>query len=102
MAYNDNTPLSFLTVGDLRELMAKLLRGPEPRYVKGLSGLMEIFGCSHSQAMRIKASGVIDAAIRQNIKGGNFLVDSDKAIALYDMSRKTTPEPPSDATEQER
>lgn len=92
MAYSDDTPLSFLTVGDLKRIIADAIKPSEPRFVRGLAGLMELFACSHSQAVRIKASGVIDAAIRQNVAKGAFLVDADMALALFDRSKKIVDE----------
>lgn len=89
MAYDDATPLSFLTVGDLRQLIGEALSvATEPRYVKGLAGLMELFQCSHTQAVRIKASGVIDSAVIQQTERGSFLVDAVRAVFLYRRSRQ--------------
>ena len=88
MAYSNDTPLSFLTVGDLRQIIADAIKPSEPRFVRGLAGLMEFFRCSHTQAVRIKASGVIDAAIKQNVARGAFLVDADLALSLFDRSKK--------------
>lgn len=87
-AIDENTPLSFLTVGDLRKLLAEALKPQQPRYIKGIAGLMELFKCSKSQAMRIKSSGVIDSAIKQQVAGGAFIVDADMAVTLYDRSKR--------------
>lgn len=80
---NDDTPLSFLTVGQLRQLISEMLVPPQPRYKKGIAGLMEIFSCSHTTADRIKRSGVIDLAIKQTQKGGAFYTDADLALRIY-------------------
>lgn len=86
-AFSDDTPVSFLTVGQLRQVIAAAMQSKEPRFVKGLAGLMKVFGCSESQAVRIKRSGLIDGAIKQSMRGGSFLVDADKAVELYDRGR---------------
>lgn len=55
--------------------------GKEPkRYVYGLRGLQEIFGCSKTTASRLKASGKIDEAITQ--VGSLIIIDADKALEL--------------------
>lgn len=91
-AFNDSTPVSFLTVGELRKVIAEAMSEKAPRYVKGLSGLMELFKCSETKAVRIKKSGLIDDAIRQDKRGGMFLVDADKALELYDRGRRIVDE----------
>lgn len=50
------------------------------RYVYGVAGIAETFGCSIPTANRIKASGVIDDAITQ--VGRKIIVDSDLALKL--------------------
>ena len=50
------------------------------RYVYGLRGIAEIFGCSIPTANRIKKSGKIDRAIRQI--GRKIIVDVDLALEL--------------------
>lgn len=57
---------------------------PQKRFVKGIDGIAEIFGCSRSTANRIKKSGRINGAITQLCR--TFIVDVDKAIEL--ASRK--------------
>ncbi len=53
---------------------------PQRRFVKGIDGIAEIFGCSRSTANRIKKSGRINGAITQLCR--TFIVDVDKAIEL--------------------
>lgn len=53
------------------------------RILRGYAGLMEIFQCSRSKAMRIKASGAIDAAISQECPGGTFYIDEELALRHY-------------------
>lgn len=50
------------------------------RYVYGVQGIAETFGCSIPTANRIKASGVIDGAITQ--VGRKIVVDPELAIQL--------------------
>lgn len=47
---------------------------------KGLKGVQEIFKCSKSKAIGIRASGIIDDACIQN--GNSFLIDKNKALEL--------------------
>ena len=60
----------------------------EKRYVYGISGIAEIFGCSIPTASRIKRSGIIDDAITQ--VGRKIVVDADKALMLVALSRKNS------------
>lgn len=69
-----------LTVRELLDIMAKATPSA-PRQAYGLRGIAELFGVSLSQAKRIKASGVIDAAISQS--GRTIVVDSSLALSLY-------------------
>lgn len=56
------------------------------RYVYGLRGLQELFGCSKTTASRLKQSGKIDAAITQ--VGALIIIDADKAVELAGQSKK--------------
>lgn len=47
---------------------------------KGIKGIQEIFQCSKSKALGIRASGIIDDACIQN--GNSFLIDKNKALEL--------------------
>ena len=53
-----------------------------PKYVYGLKGIAQLFGCSTSTAQRIKSSGVIDPAIRQ--RNRRIIVDTQTALRLFD------------------
>lgn len=50
------------------------------KFVYGLKGIAELFGCSKSTAYNIKRSGRINAAISQI--GNTIVVDAEKALAL--------------------
>ena len=82
-----------LTVGELVKALVFELKenqGAEnysPSYsYKGIKGIMEIFQCSKSKAMGIRASGVIDEACIQY--GNSFLIDRE--LALLQMQNKKT------------
>lgn len=85
MAISDDTPLSFLTVGDLKEIIAQAVDTGTGR-LNGVAGIMETFHCSQRQAVRIKASGIIDAAIYQDGKKCQFSIDPKLARQLYDRA----------------
>ena len=93
--YDPNKPLFQCTLGDLKAVIAEAMRDneleklaakPPKRYVYGLSGLMELMGCSISTAERIRKSGIIDEAIS---RAGNILViDAELALELLKVNRK--------------
>ena len=58
---------------------------PNKKYVYGILGIAQLFGCSMPTAHRIKKSGKIDKAITQI--GRKIIVDADLAIKL--AGRKT-------------
>ncbi len=55
------------------------------KFVYGYAGIARIFGCSTATAARIKASGKIDAAIKQI--GRKIIVDADLALELAGKRR---------------
>lgn len=86
MAIKDDTPLSFLTVGDLKKIIAQAMTAGEGDRREGIAGIMETFKCSQRQAARIKASGVIDAAIHKTDTRTRFAIDPKLARQLYDRA----------------
>ena len=58
---------------------------PDKKYVYGIHGISQLFGCSIPTAHRIKKSGKIDKAITQI--GRKIIVDADLALEL--AGRKT-------------
>lgn len=52
----------------------------QKRYVYGISGIANLFGCSKPTANRIKKSGKIDRAITQ--LGRKIIVDAELALEL--------------------
>ena len=87
-----NTRIIDLTVGELMELLETIKtapqeapKAPEKRFVYGIAGIAQIFNCSMTTANRIKASGRIDRAIKQN--GRIIVVDADLALKLYNNNK---------------
>lgn len=83
-----------MTVGELVELLESVQAGkptpqaptmPEKRLVYGIAGIAQVFNCSMTTANRIKASGRIDRAIKQN--GRIIVVDADLALELYNNNK---------------
>lgn len=60
---------------------------PRKRFVFGLDGICDLFGCSKSTAERIKKSGIIDAAITQVKR--KIVVDAELALRLFGNRMKT-------------
>lgn len=86
MKIDGNTPIWQLTVADLMEILNEVQQvqlvsqQPEKKYVHGLEGIAELFGCSRTTASAIKASGRIDEAIIQ--VGRTIVVDADLALQV--------------------
>lgn len=78
------TPLWQISVGEFLELQRK--SKADKRYEYGLKGIAKIFGCSVSQANRIKGSGIIDEAIIQN--GNIIIIETEKALKLFGEKKK--------------
>ncbi len=83
-----------MTVGELVELLESVQAekvtpqaptAPERRLVYGIAGIAQVFNCSMTTANRIKASGRIDRAIKQN--GRIIVVDADLALELYNNNK---------------
>jgi len=92
--YNDNTPITFLTVGQLKEVLgidddqiakqrekgAASSNAEQKRYVYGLRGIRQLFGVSHATAQRYKNTFLSDAVSQQ---GQIIITDVDKAMELF-------------------
>ena len=81
------TPVWQLTAEQLLELIRDdeketpiMKEETNRKFVYGIRGIAEIFGCSVPTANRIKASGKIDGAITQ--LGRKIIVDTDLALQL--------------------
>ena len=87
----DSTPIAMLTVGQLKEVLyvgqsgATTTTNPN-KYVYGVLGIARVFNCSIPTAHRIKASGKIDAAIKQI--GRKIVVDVELALELAGKKEK--------------
>lgn len=82
---SNDTRLIDLTVGELRALLQNAIPVNNPpeseEYVYGLKGIAELFHCSYTEAYRIKRSGKIDKAIKQD--GRKIITDAKKALELF-------------------
>lgn len=81
---NNRTYIADLTTDELQQLIRQTVAeaiSEQPRWVTGIPGLMEIFGCSESTAKRIKASGVIRKAVHQ--QGRTFVTNAPLALQLF-------------------
>lgn len=90
--YTDDTPVSILTVGELRELVRRELSGltdSRGDVAYGIAGIADLFGVSYTQAKRLKASGILDAAISQS--GRTIVVDRERALELFHKATHARP-----------
>ena len=60
-------------------------RGGSEKYVYGIKGIADLFGCSVPTANKIKKSGKIDKAITQ--VGRKIIVDAELALELAGYKR---------------
>ena len=87
MEISPDTRIIDLTVGQLMEILGTskqptIQEQPsEKKLVYGIAGIAQIFNCSMTTANRIKKSGKIDKAIKQN--GRIIVVDVDHALQLF-------------------
>lgn len=73
----------------LMEMETSKEEEPKKRFVFGLDGICDLFGCSKSTAERIKKSGIIDVAITQVKR--KIVVDAELALRLFGNRMKTEP-----------
>jgi hypothetical protein len=71
--------------GGEKEVSNPLITHPNKRYVYGIRGIANLFGCSIPTANRIKLGGKIDKAVTQI--GRKIIVDAELALEL--AGRKT-------------
>ncbi len=92
MLFDDTTPIAALTVADLKRLLLELReeapastkKAENRRYVYGLQGIKDLFGCSHATAQRYKDTILKDAIIQN---GRKILVDVELAMKLFNERR---------------
>lgn len=83
----NETPIAFLTVGQLLELL-DMERKKQPiaetkeakQFVYGLRGIRSLFCVSHATAQRYKDTIIKEAVSQQ---GRKIVVDVDKALELF-------------------
>ena len=95
MQITDETPISFLTVKQLKEVLnttaqqseqvVQTQTGSPDEYAYGMHGLRELFKCSHTKAWQLKKS-ILKPAIIQH--GRKFLIDKKTALQLVADSQK--------------
>lgn len=85
MDFNDNTKISELTVGELRDLMrAVMTENVQQRHtVQGLQGLADLLGCSTSTVKRYYA--ILRPAIAK--RGRTIVADADRVLSLWSGRR---------------
>ena len=77
---DDNTRLSELTVGELRDLVrAVLTESVQPRTVHGLQGLADLLGVSQSTVKRYYP--LLSPGIAK--RGRTIVADADKVLRLW-------------------
>jgi len=78
-------PLFSLTVGEFLDLQKQVQKIPETpakeKYVYGITGLASLLHTTTRTAQRIKSSGKLDQAIKQ--QGRIIAIDKEKALELY-------------------
>lgn len=91
MNVTEQTPLSFLTVGQFMELLNTgkqnapvAVQESEKRYIYGLRGIRQLFNVSHATAQRYKDTIIKDAVLQQ---GRKIIIDADKAMELFNNWR---------------
>lgn len=91
MNVTEQTPLSFLTVGQFMELLNTgkqnepvRIQESTKRYVYGLRGIRQLFNVSHATAQRYKDTIIKDAVLQQ---GRKIIIDADKAMELFNNWR---------------
>ena len=88
---SDTLPIGAMTIAELRQLLREELAANTPtviktentvpkRYVYGLRGIRDLFGCSHVTAQRYK-DGILAPAIKQ--QGRKIIIDAEYSIELF-------------------
>ena len=95
---NDNMPIGAMNIGELKALLVEILQdnlgntinrsnatAAPKRYVYGIKGIEELFGCSHATAQHYKDTILADA-VTQN--GRKIVVDVELAMQLFGQNKK--------------
>ena len=90
MDINDNTRIIDLTIGELKAVFAELIKGqdaePSREVVRGIAGIVSLFGVSPATAQRYK-NGILAPAVQQAAKGHSFVVDVQMARDLFNQHK---------------
>lgn len=86
------TPVSFLTVRQLTEILERTIKAEpsemvkpgEKAYVHGLKGIRDLFQVSHATAQRYADSFLKPAVAK---RGRKLLIDVSKAIELFNQEK---------------
>jgi hypothetical protein len=92
MQITKDTPVTFLTVGQLQDILGltqepqkeKAEKESPKKYVYGLAGIRKLFNISHATAQRYKDTIIADACFQQ---GRKIIVDVDKALELFSKKK---------------
>lgn len=95
---NDTMPIGAMNIGELKTLLTEILQdhlanpttrtaatAAPKRYVYGIKGIEELFGCSHATAQHYKDT-ILAPAVTQN--GRKIVVDVDLAMQLFGQNKK--------------
>ena len=86
MMTGEELSLLLQNAGKGKAMMSAEETSKSKRYVHGIAGIAEIFGCSIPTANRIKTSGMIDDAITQ--VGRKIIVDQELTLHLAKEAKK--------------
>lgn len=80
-------PVSEVSVGELIDTLKRELNMSKPKeYKYGINGLAEVLGCSRSQEINIKNSGILGKGIIQN--GRKIVVDVELTLQNFNKKYK--------------
>lgn len=95
---NPETRIIDLTVSQLMAIITDTInraqapeekeQAPQKWLVYGIAGIAAAFGCSTTTANRIKKSGVIDPAVRQD--GRLIITDAELALSLWNEHKQSS------------
>jgi len=97
MKTEENVSMILINIDDLEHVIysalekvlenKKIIAKEQPRYVKGLKGIRELFGVSHGTAQKYKDTILKDAVSQQ---GRVIITDVEKAIELFNEAKNKT------------
>ena len=85
-----HTRIIDLTVGEFEDWIKGVFQNQTSsenrKYVYGLAGIMDLFNCSESTAIRYKKGIIKDACVQH---GRKIMIDVSKAIELYKKHKES-------------